>query len=134
MYWTLSKTIKQTYTSPHHLLWLRYSSFNCWYNFPLSGNFPVKNPWCSPSGAATGCVQRKSCSQKLPNIHRKTPVLGSLCDKKKRDSNTGAFPGIVRNFKNTYFKEYQQTAASSSFLNTLRLPGFFKNLFGAATL
>ena len=51
--------IRQKYkTEIHvdHLLWLRYSGSNCWYNFPIFGSFPVKNPWWCPSEVTAGGV------------------------------------------------------------------------------
>ena len=57
-----------------------------------------KNTFFTEHLRATASVCEKSCSQKLCNIHRNAPVLGSLFDKRKRVSNTGAFLRILRNF------------------------------------
>ena len=75
------------------------------------------------------------CSMKIAgqfrNIHRKTPLPETLFNKVaglrpgtllKRDSNTGVFLWILRNFKNTYFEEHLSTGASSM----SRLKFFFR--------
>ena len=52
----------------------------------------------------------KRCSEKFCKLHRKTPVLESLVN--KRCSNLGVFLWNLRNFKNTYFEEHLRTVVS----------------------
>ena len=53
----------------------------------------------------------KGCSERLRNIHRKTPVLEPLF--KKRYQYRCFFREYYITIKSTYFKEHLQTAASA---------------------
>ena len=53
---------------------------------------------------------KKSCSQKFPNIHRKTPVLGHLFNEVvPTQVNICKYCQV---FENNYFEEHMRTAAS----------------------
>ena len=66
---------------------------------------------------------KKSCCLKFRNIHRKTPVLEAFKPTAllKKESNTGFFLWILRNFKKTYFEGHLRTAAF------VPLPDFLSN-------
>ena len=112
MYWTLCKTIKQKYTS-HHLFWLRYSSSNCWYNLPLPGKFPVKIHDGALQKQPPEVFYKRSCSQKFAIFTGKHLCWSLSFNKRKRDSNTGVFLRILRNFQEHLF---WRTSANGGFL------------------